>query len=128
MFHVYHHAGSECRIQSTHQDRASAIRECRRLNETEDSAGHYYSNDVLDNLKAEDVFTYEDAEEFDDRSWSDLQSKLNSESLKLHDIGGQYVICWMYAANGDLLFEPAAAAEQPEFCPAQEELCSETDF
>jgi len=34
----------------------------------------------------------------------------------------------MYAANGDLLSEPAAAAEQPEFCPVQEELCSETDF
>jgi hypothetical protein len=95
MFHVYHHVGGECRIQSTHQDRAGAMRECRRLNETEDSVGHYYSNDVLDNLKAGAVFTYEDAEEFGDRSWSDLQSKLNSESLKLHDAGGEYVICWM---------------------------------
>ena len=74
------------------------------------------------------VVTYNQADILGEKVIRDAESKLKQRKLCLHDDGSELVVCWMYAANGDLLFEPAATAEQPAFCPVQEEWCSETDF
>ena len=45
---VYHHTAHRCAVQSKHFNPTEAIRECERLNEVEDSIGHYYTHDVYD--------------------------------------------------------------------------------
>ena len=47
-YFVYHHTEHRCAVESKHFSPADAIRECERLNDVEDSNGHYYSHDVYD--------------------------------------------------------------------------------
>lgn len=48
VYFVYRHTGRRCTVESKHFNPTEAIRECARLNEVEDSIGHYYSHDVYD--------------------------------------------------------------------------------
>lgn len=47
-YFVYRHIGDDCTVEGKYLNPANAIRECERLNEAEDSIGHYYTHDVYD--------------------------------------------------------------------------------
>lgn len=83
---------------------------------------------ALRDLEIGCTISYDQADILGEKLIRDAEESLDKQHLCLHDDGSGLVVSWKYAANGDLLYEPTAAAEQPAFCPVQEEFCSETDF